>query len=44
MIEIPQRHDTTEIVLKVALNTITVTLPLICNIMEIPQKLYSCGD
>jgi hypothetical protein len=25
MIEIPQRHDTTEIVLKVALNTITLT-------------------
>jgi hypothetical protein len=44
MIEIPQRHDTTEIVLNVALHTITVTLPLIYNIMEIPQKLYICGD
>jgi hypothetical protein len=27
MIEIQQRHDTTEIVLKVALNTITLTYP-----------------
>jgi hypothetical protein len=27
MIEIPQRHDTTEIVLKVALNTIALTYP-----------------
>jgi len=31
------RHDITETLLKVVLNTITVTLPLIGNMIEIPQ-------